>query len=348
MIDNNETGLPSDSRTDANSSFLGNYNASTRRHKGFNIFFGIISLLLSIFFVYQTRESTELLGRKYARSQLAWQVNESRRLRQEAVVKRLPENSPVPVPTIRLHDVLYDQYPKQRQLITDTINTLLKDRNFNNNFLKYPICDGLPLEQTGAIIVPFSTLKHPGDRKQMGITEAAYWCLEKAIKKDPDGLTIREIPKDAVCMKTLSLANRPYLAATDGTPRMTTDGTPRIAINTNVVSEYKLDKLKLTLVHELLHAHEAPAYNPFLNLAHDDLTYLSEYNELIYNLNLDGDKRLLNYFLWIASIFALVMTAIQVYFALGGDSRRLWAWVEWLNNTVDKRVAQRKSKKRKP
>lgn len=338
MVEINETGLPSDDRTDAGSDFLHNSNVETRLHWGIYAFIALVFLAVTMFLINQTREITELMGHRYARPQLPWQTNESRRLRHEALMSQLPQGSPVPEPTIKLDETLYDQYPKQRELLRMTIATLLKDQNVNKNFLKHPICDGFPLERTDAVIVPFSTLEHPGDRKQMGITEAAYLCLQESIEDEPDALTIREFPKDPVCMKILRSANHQYLAATDGTPRMTKDGTPRIAINGNIVNEDELKQLKLTLLHEFLHAHNAPAYNPFLNFAHDDLTYLSEYNEMIYNLNLDSSKRRLNYFLWIGSVLGLITTGTLAYLALGGDNR-LWAWVGWSNNRADKRAA---------
>jgi hypothetical protein len=345
MIDNNETGLPSDGGIDADNAFLRDYEVKTRLHTGIYILFAIIFLALAVLLAYQTQESTELMGRRYARPELPKQVSDSTRLRHEARMSQLPKGAPVPEPAIKLHDILFSQYPKQRKLLMDTITELLKDQTINNNFLTYPICDGLPLEKTSAIIVPLSTLDHPGDRKQMGITEAAYLCLKEEIDDKPDGMTIREFPKDPACMRILSSANHQYLAASDGTPRMTTDGIPRIPISASVVSEYKLDRLKLTLMHEFLHAHEAPAYRPLLNWAHDDLTYLSEYNNMISSLNLNSNKRLLNCFLWGSSMFGLLLAFIQVYLALGGDSRP-WAWVGWSNNTVGKRVTLRRSRKR--
>jgi ribosomal protein L30/L7E len=262
------------------------------------------------------------MGDIFARNGLKWEISESQRLRHEAVASYLAQtHSAAKPPTIILHDILFDSYPKQFRLLKDTIDVLKKDQNVCNSFPKTPSCDGLPLEQTGAMLVPISKLSNPGDREQMGITEAAFLCLEDDIKKNPDGLTIRERPKDSACMEKLKLHGR-YPAALDGTPRMTIDGTPRIAISLSVINEDTLEKLRLTLLHEFMHAHETPAYRPLWNWVHDDLTYLPEYNAMVHKLNLDNSRKLNDLLLWGFSVFGLLLTITQAYLAVQGDNRR--------------------------
>jgi hypothetical protein len=86
---------------------------------------------------------------------------------------------------------------------------------------------------------------------------------------------------------------------------MTKDGTPRIAINWNLIKEETFNKLKYTLLHEFVHAHEVPGFKPLGSWANSDLSYLPEYNHMMDTLNLNSEGEWINYVLWGLAVVGL-------------------------------------------
>ena len=261
--------------------FLSGYNVPTNLTQGQHKAVVIFLILLTFFLLYQTRMCTELMGRIFiARSTLRWHIEKSMQLRREVAAKSLGANASATPMMIVPHRVFFgdgeDSSPSK--LINDVIKTLHNDQSVCDNF---PSFDNIPLTQTSAIIVPLRKMAAAADRKQMGITDAGWVCSDDDSTLEPGAVTIREKPVGNACFKRLEAKSVQYDKTEDGTPQMTADGTPRIAL-----SDYPLkdaDVLKMTILHELMHVHDAPPYRPFLNFVHDDLTYLPEYNAMLRN-----------------------------------------------------------------
>ncbi len=316
-MDDNHDASSSVEAQPSSQGFLSGYNVPTNLTQGQHKAIVIILLLLTLFLIYQTRMCTEQMGRIFiARSTLSWHVEKSILLRQEVETKFIRDNGlPTSPPAIVPHRVFFgdgeDSSPSK--LINDVRQSLYNDRTVGDNF---PSFDKIPLTQTSAIIVPLRKMAAAGDRKQMGITDAGWVCSDDDSTLEPGAVTIREKPVGNECFKRLEARSVEYDKTDDGTPQMTTDGVPRIA-----VSEYPFkdaDVLKMTLLHELMHVHDAPPYRPFLNFVHDDLTYLPEYNTMLRKtglLRLWSFKWKQEAALWAILFFLLAGIVINTYHA---------------------------------
>lgn len=258
--------------------FLANYSVPTGHkkltHRMLVVFFSFLTLLV----FYQTRMCTEFMGSLVIeRAALEWHAQQSKRLRQEVVAIQ-DSNSPETRPTVVPHRVFFGEGEpsSQSRLIIDATNALLGDQEACNSF---PSFDGISLTETSAVVVPLWKMDVFGDRRQAGITEAGWVCSDDDSTMNPSAVTIREKPVGQECYGRLKAASIQYSGTTDGTPQMTKDGIPRIALSKHVLTNF--DELKLTLFHEFMHTHAVPAYRPFLNWVHDDLTYLHEYNSAL-------------------------------------------------------------------
>ncbi len=256
----------------------------------------IFFLGCAVFLAYQTKAILTTVS--------SWTVSRTKDLDSHITMsKQLREevSNGVTTPSVTAHPTLFD--PRQNQIVMKAVKELFDDVEVHKNF---PALDGIPLEQTDATIVPLWLVNFSGDRTQMGITEAAYVNHREDIAKNPAGLTIRERPIDQDRIHRLNLSQ--YPVGKSGMPFMTIGGTPRILLNLGVVNEETFPQLKLTLLHEFIHAHDVPGYNPPFNYVHNDLVYLPEYDSMIAKLHLDVDQSRLDFWLWVWTISASIIT----------------------------------------
>jgi hypothetical protein len=268
------------------------------------------ALVLLVF--YQSQLYIILRSTYIPPEDLSIEIKESRRLREEVVNRRHPPDDSLS-PRIIPHTIFDGG---QRALITRAANELINDPEVQRSF---PNFDGLTIQQTDAIVVPLWKFENPYDWEYMGITEAAY-VWSKNNYGNADGLTIRERPLDKERMMSLRLDDERYdHIYSGGPPRMTKDGTPRIFLGQHLLSEGAFQRLKFTLLHEFVHAHEVPGFKPLLNFVHNDLMYLPQYCEMMDKLNLDAEKRNTEYVMRLFMILLLGLTAWYIYLAGRGN-----------------------------
>jgi hypothetical protein len=276
------------------------------------IAYGIICFLLTLLVLYQSQIYIKLRSTYLKPEELTNHIKKSIEQRKEVAKECCHRNSPPP-PGIIVHAIFSQA---QHDLIIRAANELLNDPTVQNSF---PNFDGLGVAQTDAVVVPLWKFENPYDWGQMGITEAAYvWTKDDY--GNADGVTIRERPLDPERSKKLNLDSDKYPHIHgNGPPRMTKDGTPRIFLAQHLLSERTFQKLKLTLLHEFVHAHEVPGFKPWLNFVHNDLIYLPEYCEMIDKLNLDVEKRYIEYTQRFFMLLFLMLSVWYAYLASLGD-----------------------------
>lgn len=324
MDDTRKDVHPSEGSTeDATPEFLNTAYISTTPTKRFHIIFAMLVFLITLLVCYQTRICTIYVSSIFIkRSDIETDAKRSTELALEVARGVQGTSSPEPMPAVTPHRICFgdiNALNSDGKFLMGVINELLSDQNMGTGFYSF---DGIPLNRTSAVIVLFGKLDSAGNRKQMGITEAGFVCSDDNSTLSPMGLTIREKPADRRCFKRLKAMSIQYTTTNNGNPQMTTDGRPRIALSEALIELKRREELKLTLLHEFMHAHGAPAYSPILNFVHDDLTYLPEYNEMIGKTKLDGMMRGQERALLILMIACAITILINVYLAARIDRFR--------------------------
>lgn len=315
FMDELESAAPSNQQQPKTThEFLADVSVPTDAPRGLRVFLAALFFVATLLVLYQTRFCTLLMGRiNVPRAKIERQIEVSKQLRHSVSANAHTPDTPSALPTVIPHHVFFESESREYKLITAATNALLGDGFVCDNF---PTFDGKPLKETAAIIVPMWRLPFVGDRQQMGITEAGYVCSEDDSTFVPSALTIRERPVDQACIKRLRTVGVNYTITEGETPVMTSDGMPRIALSAGLLDDGNLDLLKMSLLHEFMHAHEVPGYRPLFNYVHDDLTYLQDYDDLLSKVHLDGRKNLLDLGIWAWAIVGMILTWVNGYNAV--------------------------------
>lgn len=272
-------------------------------------------VIVTAFVVPQSQLYIQYCGSHLLGKSLSDHVIKSGELRRAAVKNqlRLPAQ---PTPKIRVH-VLFNK--RQEALITKAVNEVLNDSEAQKHF---PKIDGRNLQETEVVIVPLWKFDNANDWSQMGITEAGYVWTKYGMGLNPEAVIIREKPLEKNIVRKLKLDDDKH-DKINGQPRLTDNGTPRIFLTQNLLHEGAFDRLKFTLLHEFVHAHEVPGFEVWpTNFIHNDLTYLPAYCEMMDKLGLDTGKKSLEYFLLSSIPLFLLVIVWFSYLAWLGDRSR--------------------------
>ncbi|HKS29809.1 MAG TPA: hypothetical protein VJS44_18445 [Pyrinomonadaceae bacterium] len=309
MADNKDSDFTRTEESQDTQTFLADYDRPERSSRLLFKALAITIFIVTIIVAGQIRIIIKSAGSRRINPILSNYVKQSKQLRFEVAREYQGRNSTPAPSTVIPHKVLFDE--RQYALIEQASNEVLNDPQIRDSFPS--TYDGIPLEQTSAIVVPLWKLNDHGDRQQMGITEAGYLRAKEDFDHNPDGLTIREKPIDSMMLHELNLKMPKCPKTKNGTPRTTEDGIPRIGLRSEIINSNSYKRLKLTLLHEFVHAHDVPGYSPWFNLVHSDLTYLAGYNAMMDKL--DWEYRVRDYAFWFLTGFGLVMTARYSYLA---------------------------------
>jgi hypothetical protein len=186
--------------------------------------------------------------------------------------------------------IMFEESQTQLKLVQDARDDLLSDEE-----LQKEIKDrfGVSFREIGVVILPSWKIFFQNNNERAGITLEG-WKIAKPTVGSPfvRGFTLHDQP---------------------GAPQRTKDERARIVLNAKAFQS--AGTMRLTLLHELLHAINVPGRDPWPpSFAQNDLTYLPEYRALVKKKGLDGwDESLI----WLLAVVAPGL--IFVFLA-----RRIW------------------------
>ena len=149
---------------------------------------------------------------------------------------------------------------------------------------------GVSLENVSAVIIPgWHTLNDANDGP-FGLTEAGGDAARtSAGDVNVEGFTLRD--------------------RCDFRKEITLTGTPRVAINLRAFDSEAV--LKLTIMHELLHALNVPGYRVFrFTVLQTDLTYLPEYRDYVASHSMEGSRQMKLWLNWVCAPWAFFLLLI--------------------------------------